>query len=167
MSLSLAVWVLLVVAVVAANLPWLSERLLFVWDPKNGQPRWTKRLGFGLLVAALVAIGQEIVREGVSHVSGPFWLAILLVAILGLILILWSPASGKSPSIRILEWLILYVIVGALALGLKQKSFGERHAQGWEFYAVTLCLFLVFALPGFIYRYDLKGHLERAKRRRR
>ena len=34
-------------------------------------------------------------------------------------------------------------------------------------YLGVFCLFLVFALPGFIYRYDLKGHLEKARRRRR
>ncbi|MBZ0073062.1 MAG: DUF2818 family protein [Gammaproteobacteria bacterium] len=110
MSLSLAVWGLLILAVVAANLPWLSERVLFVFP---------------------------------------------------------APGGVKGPWLRLAEWLLLYVIVGGIALGLEQKSFGGRHVQDWEFYAVTLCLFLVFALPGFIYRYDLKGHLERARRRRR
>ncbi|MFN2339544.1 MAG: hypothetical protein ABR544_11300 [Gammaproteobacteria bacterium] len=32
---------------------------------------------------------------------------------------------------------------------------------------MTACLFLVFALPGFIYRTDLRVHLDRAKRRSR
>ncbi len=109
MSLSLAVAMLLMVAVLAANLPWLSERLLFVFP---------------------------------------------------------APGGEKSAWLRPLEWLVLYFLVGGIALGLEQKSFGERHAQDWEFYAVTLCLFLVFALPGFIYRYDLIGHLDKAKHRR-
>lgn len=109
MSLNLAVSVLLLVAVLAANLPWLSERMLFVFPPPGGE---------------------------------------------------------KSAWLRLLEWLVLYFLVGGIALGLEQKSFGERHAQDWEFYAVTLCLFLVFALPGFIYRNDLKDHLDKAKRRR-
>ena len=30
---------------------------------------------------------------------------------------------------------------------------GPVYRQRWEFYAVTVCLFLVFAYPGFIYRY--------------
>ena len=67
----------------------------------------------------------------------------------------------------LLEWLLLYFVAGGIALGLEQKSMGGIHTQDWEFYVVTLCLFMVFALPGFIYRYDLKGHLEKARRRRR
>jgi hypothetical protein len=38
---------------------------------------------------------------------------------------------------------------------------GEIYSQDWEFYAVALCLFLVFALPGFIYRHDLRQLLQR------
>jgi hypothetical protein len=41
---------------------------------------------------------------------------------------------------------------------------GEIYHQDWVFYAVTISLFLVFALPGFIYRYDLRRQL-RARRR--
>ena len=110
MSLTVAVLILLGVAVLAANLPWLSERVLFVFPPPSGE---------------------------------------------------------KAAWLRLAEWLVLYFLVGGIALGLEQKSFGERHAQDWEFYAVTLCLFLVFALPGFIYRHDLKGHIDKAKRRQR
>jgi hypothetical protein len=109
MSLTLAVMVLLAIAILAANLPWLSERVLFVFP---------------------------------------------------------APGGAKSGWLRLVEWLVLYFLVGGIAMGLEQKSFGVRHAQDWEFYAVTLCLFLVFALPGFIYRYDLKGHLDRVRRRR-
>lgn len=110
MSLTVAVLILLGVAVLAANLPWLSERVLFVFP---------------------------------------------------------APGGEKAAWLRLAEWLVLYFLVGGIALGLEQKSFGERHPQDWEFYAVTLCLFLVFALPGFIYRHDLKGHIDKARRRQR
>ena len=62
---------------------------------------------------------------------------------------------------RLLEWLLLYMLVGLFGLGFEKKVTGESHLQDWEFYAVTFCLFLVFALPGFIYRHDLKKHLDR------
>ncbi len=107
MTTDLAIWLLLAIAVVAANLPWLSDRLLFVKELPGGKPLW----------------------------------------------------------LRLLEWLLLYLVVGAVALGLERKTLGDIHPQGWEFYTVTLCLFLVFALPGFLYRYDLKHHLDRARRR--
>lgn len=101
-STAVVIWGLLILAFIAANLPWLSERLFFVFAPNNGKRAW----------------------------------------------------------MRFLEWLILYFVVGFIALGLEQKIIGKLHPQDWEFYAATLCLFLVFALPGFIYRHDLKVHLD-------
>jgi hypothetical protein len=59
----------------------------------------------------------------------------------------------KSAWLRLLEWLVLYFVVGGLAWLLEQRAMGAVHSQDWEFYAVTLSLFLVFAFPGFIYRY--------------
>ncbi len=70
-------------------------------------------------------------------------------------------SGTKGPWVRLLEWLLLYFVVGLIGLGLEQKFMGTRHPQDWEFYAINLCLFLVFALPGFIYRYDLKPHLDK------
>lgn len=92
--------VVLLVAFVAANLPWLSERfLLLVKLNKNAGWRW-------------------------------------------------------------LEWLVCYGLSGLFALALEHKMTGEVHVQQWEFYLATLCLFVVFALPGFIYHYDLKKLLK-------
>ncbi len=96
--------VLITLAVAAANLPWLSERIFFLFP---------------------------------------------------------APSGGKRAWMRLLEWLVLYAVVGVLAFGLERRLTGETHAQDWEFYAVTACLFVVFALPGFIYRHDLRRHLDR------
>jgi hypothetical protein len=62
---------------------------------------------------------------------------------------------------RWVEWLSFYFVAGALALGMENKLNGDIYPQDWEFYAVTFFLFLVFALPGFIYRYDLRHHFQR------
>lgn len=94
---------ILVVAAVAANLPWLSERFLFVRNPSGGKKEW----------------------------------------------------------MRLLEWLLLYLVVGLIAVGVERKAFGVVHQQSWEFYVVTLCLFMVFAMPGFIYRHILGRLLQR------
>lgn len=98
------IWLLIVVALIAANLPWLSEKFFFVFAP---------------------------------------------------------PGGAKRAWMRFLEWFVLYLLLGAIALGLERKITGQIHVQDWEFYAVTLCLFLIFALPGFIYRHDLKHLLDR------
>ncbi|NNG22170.1 DUF2818 family protein [Telluria aromaticivorans] len=64
-----------------------------------------------------------------------------------------SPSSRtKSLPLRLLELIVLYFIVGGLAR-LLESSIGGVFKQGWEFYAITGCLFLVLAFPGFVFRY--------------
>jgi hypothetical protein len=50
------------------------------------------------------------------------------------------------------ELIVLYFTVGAIALYAETTTLGQTSPQGWEFYAVTFSLFLVFAFPGFIYK---------------
>lgn len=95
-------------AVVVANLPWLSERWLLVIARPDRRAK-------------------------------PFWL-------------------------RLIEWGLLYGLIAGMGFGVEFKMTGTVHAQDWEFYAVTLCLFAVSALPGFIYRYQLRRLLEQAAR---
>lgn len=99
-------YILLAIAFVAANLPLLLERVLFVLAPRDG------RKAFG-----------------------------------------W----------RVLELTMLYFAVGGLAWALEAQAHGAAYPQGWQFYAVTGCLFIVFAFPGFVYRYlwrrRVGGHL--------
>jgi len=101
---TLLITIFLLLAVLAANLPWLSERFFIVFTPSGGKK--------------------------------PFWM-------------------------ELLEWLVFYFLIGLIAFGFEMKTMGGLHTQEWEFYAVTLCLFVVFALPGFIYKYTLRHHLSR------
>jgi Protein of unknown function (DUF2818) len=66
-------------------------------------------------------------------------------------------ARTKHAWVRILELIVLYFIVGALAYALESRI-GNVFAQTWEFYAITGCLFIVLAFPGFILRYLRKRH---------
>lgn len=91
---SSAVWLVLVLALAGANLPFVSERLLLLF-PLHGRKRWTWRLG---------------------------------------------------------ELLICYLLVGAVSLGLEARL-GQISPQPWQFYAVSLAMFLVLAFPGFVLRY--------------
>ncbi|HKJ94612.1 MAG TPA: DUF2818 family protein [Gammaproteobacteria bacterium] len=107
MSQGASIWLLVALAFVAANLPWLSERVAFVFEP---------------------------------------------------------PAGGKREWVRLLEWAALFCVVGVAAEGLEYRAQGQLHHQDWEFYVTTICLFVVFALPGFIYHHDLRRHLRRRSR---
>lgn len=67
-----------------------------------------------------------------------------------------KPAQNKAHAkyfvVRLVELIVLYFIVGALAHALESRI-GTAFPQTWEFYAITACMFVVLAFPGFVLRY--------------
>lgn len=61
-------------------------------------------------------------------------------------------ARTKHFVVRLLELFVLYFVVGGLAY-LLESRIGNVFPQTWEFYAITACVFVVFAFPGFVLRY--------------
>jgi hypothetical protein len=74
-------------------------------------------------------------------------------------LFLVVPLAGDSKGIwlRLLELGLLYALVLGVAW-LLEGRIGNVFPQRWEFYAITICLFIVAAYPGFVYRYLRKKH---------
>ena len=69
------------------------------------------------------------------------------------------PLSSPSKPVwlRLIELFVLYLVVGLIARALESRI-GSVFPQGWEFFAVTGCLFIVLAYPGFVMRYMRKRH---------
>src|SRR5574343_1966363 len=86
--------ILVLLALLAANLPWFSERLFFMMPVKKKHAGW-----------------------------------------------------------QLLELVVLYFVMGGIAFLSERLTMGQIAPQHWEFYATTACLFLVFAFPGFVWRY--------------
>ena len=103
MNVSLSSLFVILLALLAANLPFFNERLFALLPFKSA--------------------GQAVVK--------PIW-------------------------VRLLELFALYALVGLIARML-EANIGNTFSQGWEFYAVTGCMFLVLAYPGYVLRY-LKKH---------
>lgn len=99
-NVSSSSWLLILLAILAANLPFLNERCLAILPLRR-------------------------------YARKPFWLLLI-------------------------ELIALYFSLGALAFGIESLS-GNSFPQTWEFYAITVCLFIVLAFPGFVFRY-LKKH---------
>lgn len=69
------------------------------------------------------------------------------------LLLPWRVAKpDKSFGWRVLEWLVLYGLMAVVARLLEARG-GQVYPQSWEFHAITVCLFLVLAYPGFVWRY--------------
>ncbi|MBF5003510.1 DUF2818 family protein [Diaphorobacter caeni] len=67
-----------------------------------------------------------------------------------------KPKGANKPfALRLLELVVLYFIVGVVAM-LLERRVGQNSPQGWEFYAITGTLFLTLAFPGFVYRYLMR-----------
>ena len=62
------------------------------------------------------------------------------------------PLKRKTILHHIAELALGFIIIAAISYVLESRS-GSVHRQDWEFYAVTVCLFLVAAFPGFVWRY--------------
>lgn len=60
--------------------------------------------------------------------------------------------SHKNLAWCLVELIVLYFVIGAIAVYAEYASLGQIAPQAWEFYAVTFSLFLVFAFPGFVYK---------------
>lgn len=65
--------------------------------------------------------------------------------------------ASKAFAWRLLELIVVYFFVGGVSLLLERKVMPIHH-QDWEFYAVTACVFIVMAAPGFVYRYLWKSN---------
>lgn len=98
------------------------------------------------------------------------WLLLVTAVILANIpfilsnrLFIFIKVPHKSIVIDLVEWFVYFCITGLFAYLLEKKSMGHVAPQDWEFYAINLFLFIIFAFPGFIYRYSLKQHLSKGK----
>jgi hypothetical protein len=56
----------------------------------------------------------------------------------------------------LLELLVFYGVFILLGFGL-EANVGRAHPQAWQFYAITLLMFLVLAYPGFVWRFLRRG----------
>ncbi|NYT23141.1 DUF2818 family protein [Alcaligenaceae bacterium] len=173
MDQSFAVWLLIALALVTSNLPFVAERpfLALPWRQKGeaGRPGWFMWLSSilffvvltGLGAAAMILIGQGVFMAS-DAASVARFLAILLALAAAASLVLAYPGwrsrgrrIHKNFFERLLELLVFYALVGVLGFAL-EANLGNRFQQGWEFYAITLSLFVVLGYPGFVWRYLMK-----------
>jgi hypothetical protein len=78
-------------------------------------------------------------------------------------LFIFIKVPEKSIWINLAEWFLYFIVTGMFAYLLENKSMGHVAPQEWEFYAIGIFMFMIFAFPGFIYRYNLKQFIKQNK----
>jgi len=76
-------------------------------------------------------------------------------------LFLLIPVESKSFIVNMIEWFTYFALTGLFAYLLEKKVMGHVAPQDWEFYTIVFFMFMIFAFPGFIYRYNLKAFLKK------
>lgn len=81
-------------------------------------------------------------------------LLMLFFANLGWVSDKWLGLFGSVQHLwqRFAELLMTYFIMIGIAVLVERSVMGQVSPQGWEFYSITLALFIVLSFPGFIYR---------------
>ncbi len=83
-----------------------------------------------------------------------FLLVMLLMANVSWVSDKWLGVIGQMRSLwhRFAALLPAYAITLLVAYAVERSVMGQVWPQGWEFYSVTVCVFLVLSFPGFVYR---------------
>ena len=70
------------------------------------------------------------------------------------VFLIYSLKMSKKIIIRLAETLVFYIFSLLLAIFLEVKFSGEVYSQGWEFFTITFCLFVVMSVPSIIFHYQ-------------
>lgn len=178
MDQTLAIVILVLLSLVTANLPFVLERPLLVlpWQSPGGRfgkgaGRWFESLAFFAVLAGLASGTLWWVSQGLLSPGGMLVRVAVMVVLVVLVLLYPQMAardcgersgrhSVKTFLDRCAEVLVFYALAGVLAFAF-EASMGNVFTQRWEFYAVTLSLFLVMGYPGYVYRYLMRHRLAR------
>lgn len=173
MEQSSAVWLLIGLALITANLPFVLQRPLLAlpWTQK-GEParpaalRWLESLVFFALLYGVARLAYHVIADTLVMSSdlpsvALFYAKIAAYVVVIAVLMLYpgwrtrGHAVEKSVLARLIELFVLYLMCGVLAFAL-ELNLGNRFVQTWEFYAVTGSLFVVLGYPAFVYRYLMR-----------
>jgi hypothetical protein len=66
-----------------------------------------------------------------------------------------SLRRGKRLWVYLMEFALTYLILAVTAYALEARE-GMVFVQGWQFYAITVALLVVFSFPGFVFRFLLR-----------
>lgn len=184
MEQTTAIWLIIGLALITANLPFIVKRPLLVlpWALK-GEPRrpallrWLESTVYAALMVGVCWLAYDIISStlviytNAASIAAFYGKVIAYIAVFALLLAYpgWRARNHdikKSFFVQLIEMFVLYLGVGVLAFAL-ELNLGNRFPQTWEFYAITGSLFMVLGYPGFVFRYLMKRTRRPARPARR
>lgn len=158
-----SVWLVIILAIICANIPFLTERM-FAFIPVRMGNEPEKFVGFYLL-RAVVAYGvmgcaYYLVTTPILPISARLFGLVLFLILFAMPGFLYYQYVAIKPiGARLVELLLLVWFVAAIGFFI-ESYYANRFAQSWQFYAIGLCLFILLAFPGFVWRHLMRhSHL--------
>ncbi|NOL50201.1 DUF2818 family protein [Pelistega europaea] len=164
-----SVWLIIVLAIICANVPFLTERMFaFVPVRMKGEPE--KFAGFYLIRAfvfyGVMGCAFYLTTEVVLPMSAKLFGLVLFIVLFAMPGFLYSRYVAVKPVwARMVELLLLVCFIAAVGFFI-ESYYANRFTQSWQFYAIGICLFVLLAFPGFVWRHLMRhpglgqGHME-------
>ena len=154
-----SVWLIIILAFVFATLPFLTERMFaFVHAQLAGEPeRFSGYYQFRALLAyAVLGLGVYLMSMPLHSVPLKAVGFVLFILVLALPSVMVGPyVHVKKLAVRLFELLALYFLAGSIGF-MVESYYANSVPQQWQFYAISLSIFVVLAFPGFVWRHLMK-----------
>ncbi|WP_235914887.1 DUF2818 family protein [Pelistega ratti] len=154
-----SVWLIIILAMISANLPFLTERM-FAFSPfrLTGEPE--KFIGFYLL-RALVSYGLigfvfYLLTEPAFPTSAKLFAVVVYIVLFTIPGFIYKGiVQHKHLGLHFIELIVFIVFIVSIGFFI-ESHYANRFSQSWQFYAIGICLFLVLAFPGFVWRHLMR-----------
>ena len=167
MNQSVAVWMLIGLSLVTANLTFVTQRPLVFMPWQQGEPagsalyRIARSLLFLAVMISIAYVAHRYIAQSFFNSAMP--LVLTVVGVVALFALLFTFPGyvqrhhpiHKSVLDRLIEMFVFFCLMGVLGFAF-EASIGNPFPQGWEFYAIALCLYVVLGYPGYVFRYLVK-----------
>ncbi|WP_432785223.1 hypothetical protein AAEX37_02114 [Oligella sp. MSHR50489EDL] len=157
-------WLIIAIAAFTALLPFFTEKsFVFVPWRQEGESKSISAwliAGRAFLQWFLIIFAAYVMANNSNQ---SYQLAAFLASLILFALPLFTVSRQvpvKSFAVRIFELLAFYFFVGAIGFVI-ESYYANAHSQQWQFYAIALCLYIVLAYPGFVYRHLFRNRFNR------
>ncbi|MDO5667844.1 MAG: DUF2818 family protein [Alcaligenaceae bacterium] len=157
-------WLIIGIAAFIALLPFFTEKsFVFVPWRQDGESKSTSAwlivarafLQWFLIIFAAYTMANS---SNQSFQLFAFVASLILFALP--VLTVSKQVPVKIFAVRIFELLGFFFFVGGIGFVI-EGFYANAHSQQWQFYAIALCLYIVLAYPGFVFRHLYKNRYNR------